>query len=437
MKNLRGKRLLILGGTRWINAIADFAGENGVEVFAASNDPKAKFFEIAKESFLISSTDAEAMKKLIREKKIDGVHVGSHEVVLKSACKYLHESGLPCYCTEEQLNVLHNKENFKNACMSVGLPVVPRIEIDEDNLKGTSENLKYPVIVKPVDSSAARGVSLCKNVGEFLTACEEARNFSPTRKILVEKFMNNSGVYLHYTFSEGKAYFCGLSEKYPVQYKKHGSWVQGIHIFQSADIEHFRKCFEEKLLNLFDKLQMREGNIWFELFRDDEKYYFNECAYRYAGSQFMYPINYFYGINQVYSDLYYSLTGESCLRGHTSLIPDSVPKKSFYAIYPIHLKPGKISAVKGIDEFKKRENVVLIAEERFVGMNIEDSGTGRQIFATVHFVFDSRDELINMVNDIHEKIVVEDEHGENLSNKMLDMENVSADFFSRHRKEVK
>ena len=110
---LNGKRLLILGGSLWKEAIKDFSNENNITLIATGNDQTAGIFQIADEAYNVNSTDSEAMKKLITDTKIDGVYMGGSEAVISSACKYINEIGMPCYCTHEQWEYLQNKSNFK------------------------------------------------------------------------------------------------------------------------------------------------------------------------------------------------------------------------------------------------------------------------------------------------------------------------------------
>ena len=69
MENLKGKRLLLLGGDFWTEEQAQYAAETGVKLIATAKKAPSKLFEIAEESYTVDPTDAEGMKKLIREKK--------------------------------------------------------------------------------------------------------------------------------------------------------------------------------------------------------------------------------------------------------------------------------------------------------------------------------------------------------------------------------
>ena len=160
MRDLKGKRLLILGGSLWKEAIKQFAVEHEIVLIATGNDRSAGIFEIADEKYEVNSTDAESMKRLIKEKKIDGVYMGGAEVVIGAACQYLEELGIPCYCTYEQWNMLQNKKNFKELCIRNRLPVVPKYEFQNGDIRLAND--VFPVITKPKNTDF-----LARNITAF------------------------------------------------------------------------------------------------------------------------------------------------------------------------------------------------------------------------------------------------------------------------------
>ena len=399
-------------------------------MIATAKKAPSKLFEIAEESYTVDPTDAEGMKKLIREKKIDAVHPGSAEPVIGAASAYLRELGLPCYATPEQCAVLHEKIAFKELCDSVGLPVVKRIDVDEENLSATAAQIKYPVIAKPVDASGSAGCCVCRNAEEFLSGYDEAKRASFTGKVIVESFVDNRSVYLYYTFSGGKSYFTGVTRKYTVKYPQ-GNYVLSLRLGESPFIADIRARFEEKLFAMFKKIDLREGVLWPEIFHDGKgTYYFNEAGYRYNSSVSIYMTDFFYGINQLYTGLYFELTGKSQITGHKSLIPASFPRKKHFAMYPIHLKAGTIAAVNGIEDLKSaRANVLTVCVGRPVGLKIEDTGTFKHVFAVVQFVFDTKEEFLATLDDVHKFISVKDTDGNEMVNRIFDADKETADFF--------
>lgn len=415
MKSLKGKRLLLLGGSMWKEVIKQYAKEQGIVLIATGNNTNAGIFEIADETYLVDSTDNVAMKKLIIDKEIDGVYMGGSEAVISHACEYLKELDLPCYCTKKQWEFLQDKSKFKDLCIKFGLPVVPKFKFDftKDLNEQVTQDC-FPLITKPTDGCGSNGFSVSTNVEELRMGYNLAKSASPTECVIVEKFVKNDGVVVFYTFNNGKAIFSGLENKYPVRYDEHESYVAGLHLFESSFTQEFRNRFEKKLEALFTSLDLREGSLWIEVFHDDDNYYFNEVGFRYSGSVSVYPVDYFYHINQVAADIYYALTGESQIFGHESMINKHVNRKKYYCIYPMHMLAGEISAIEGVDKLKHENDMVAIIITKHVGDKIESNGTVAQVFAFVHFVFDSLDECKLIIQKLHKDLKVFNSDRQNL-----------------------
>lgn len=422
MKELEGKRLLILGGSLWKKTIKQFAEDNNIVLVATGNDQSAGIFEIATEKYNVNSIDAVEMKKLIKEKNIDGVYMGGSETVISAACGYLNEMNMPCYCTKEQWNALQNKINFKKLCIQNNLPVVPQYEINE-NVISIDEN-EYPLIVKPADGCGSNGFSICKNESELKVGICKAKKNSPTESVIVEKYVENMGNVVFYTVSNGIIYFSGLSDKYSVQYKKQGSYVGGLFIYESKYTNEFRMKFEKKIQKMINSIGIKEGSFWIEVFHNKEQYYFNEVGYRYGGSASIYPTNYMYGINQVAMDMYYALTGRSKINGYKSMFAADVLRKKYYAVYPIHIKPGEIAKIEGVENIKCIKNIIEILIVKNIGDKVLDTGSFNQAGALIHIVFDKKEELIEIINEIHNKFKFLDTTNNNLVNRMLDVSTI-------------
>ena len=423
MEELKNKRLLLLGGGTWKNAIKRFAVEHDITLIATGNDASGGIFSIADEKYTINSIDAPAMKNLIKEKKIDGVYMGGSETVINIASEYLNELGLPCYCNKMQWDFLQNKANFKQLCIDSGLPVVPRFPINPTNIADSVPRNAYPVITKPTDGCGSNGFSVCRNEEELVAGFYKAAADSPTQSVLCEKFVKNTGVVVFYTFSNGEVIFSGLEDKYPVKFDNHSSYVGGLFTFESKFTNDFRQRFDSKVEKMFKSIGIKEGSAWIEVFHDGNDYYFNEVGFRYGGSISIYPVDYLTGINQVAADIYYALTGMSQLYGHTSLIPSDIERGLNYAIYPIYVGPGIISKIEGLD--KLGDNIVFRTLTKPIGCRINDCGSFNQNAAVIHFVYRDDLGLKQTIETFHSNFKIYDENGNNMIIRLLDKEFVN------------
>lgn len=421
MRNLDNKRLLVLGGSIWKDAIKQIADANNLTIISAGLFP-AGTDDIADEVYRIDTIDENVMIPFIKDKRIDGVYLGGSELIISGACGYINKLSLPCYCTKKQWEFLQNKANFKQLCLNSGLPVVPQFAIDPENITGSVPADAYPVITKPTDGCGSNGFSVCRNADELVSGYKKAADDSPTQSVICEKFVKNTGVVVFYTFSNGKVIFSGLEDKYPVKFEKHGSYVGGLFTFESKFTKEYRERFDTGVEKMFQSIGITEGSAWIEVFHDGDNYYFNEVGFRYGGSISIYPVDYLTGINQVAADIYYALTGESYPYGHTSLIPDSIEKGLNYAVYPVYAGEGTISEVKGLNELGG--NVVFRTLTKPVGYKIEDWGSFNQNVAIVQFVYKDKEDLRNSLNRIHEYLQILDENGKNMIIRMLDVDKI-------------
>ena len=418
-QELYGKRLLILGGSLWKDAIKQIADYFHIHLIATGNDQTAGIFEIAEEAYSVNSTNYEEMKELITSQKIDGVYMGGSESVISAASQYLKDLNMPCYCTPSQWSSLQNKEKLKHLLKKYGLPVVK--EYSEDNGKFNVPENDYPVVTKPVDGCGSDGFYVCQNKEELNINYLKAKNCSQTQKLIVEQFVKNDGVVVFYTISNGKIIFSGLEEKYPVKYPNIDRYVGGLFVFESPLVDEFRNRFEFSIGRMIEDLGIQSGSFWIEVFHDQDNYYFNEAGFRYGGSASIYPINYMHDINQVAADIYYALTGRSVIFGFPSIIKKDKVVKKYYGIYPLYLKGGIISEIKGLDRLKGHEQVIAVPVRLVLGSEVKEDATFSQVFSLVHFVFDTEEECKDFIKFIHNTISVLDENYNEMIVKMLNL----------------
>lgn len=406
-EELKGKRLLVLGGTAWADILFAFAKENDIQLITTGKEPNKMFDEY----YYVDSTDCEGMKKLIKEKNIDGVYVGSHEGVIRQATQYLADLGMPCYCTLNQWDTLMNKSKFKDLCIKFGLPVAPRYPYTPEH----PCDIQFPVITKPADGCASVGIKICNNMDELAEGYQLAYEKSQSKEVLVEKLVNNSGMDVFFQITNSDIEFCGLGDKYPVQLAPGAGSVAGARILPSIYTDDFRSRFESKIKDMFASVGLTQGLIWMEVFHDGDDYYFNEVGYRPNGSLTIVGIDYFYNINTVAADIYYALTGTGKKDGFGSLIlKDHKKGKSNVCEYWVAVNSGTIGSVKGIDLVKDHPCVLAAFPKYDIGSIVPHTNGFAQNFCVIHFAYDDSDELRDIINYIQNTVAVCDTDGNDM-----------------------
>ena len=388
MQDIRGKRLLLLGSSVWKDLIKSFADYYGVRLYFAGLYP-APLDDIVEKYYRLDTTDPDVMIPFVKEHGFDGVYMGGSEFIVSHTCTWINQLGLPCYCEKEQWDILQDKAHFKDLCIEHGIPVVPKYVINPINISGSVSEDDFPVITKPTDGSGSNGFSVCHNAEELERGYKAAADCSPTGSVICEKFVNNNGLVVFFTFSHGEMHFVMSEDKTPVKYEKQGSYVAGLFTCPSKSEE---------------------------VFKDGDNFYFNEVGYRYGGSFSFYPVDYLTGINQFFADLYYAVSGDSQLYGFKSLIPDGIQPNLSYCIYAVHCNAGTITEERGLKEIKSKyaDKIVVVPHQKNVGDTIFETGSFGQVVCLFHFVYDSEDERNRLIRDIQSNYQVIDAYGNNL-----------------------
>lgn len=162
--NLKEKTLLLMGGGAFAQDLKKYAAGTGFKMIAVGEDP-SRLEQIADETYRIDTQDIDSLERLIKKKGVNGIFVGTTEVNIPPAIELASRTGAHFYATKEQWDVLADKVKFKQLLQRFGIGTIPEYSI---------EHVQYPVMVKPVDGSGARGISVCRSKDELDAACEYA-----------------------------------------------------------------------------------------------------------------------------------------------------------------------------------------------------------------------------------------------------------------------
>ena len=204
--NLKGKRLLVMGGTQLSCEIIRKAQEMGIFVAVAdyNNVEDSPGKKIADQSFLVSTIDVDAMVDLICREKFDGIITGFVDMLLPYYAEICERTGLPAYGTKEQFEVYINKAKYKELCRKFNVPTVEEYKVELDNFDITTAGINYPVMVKPADSSGSRGITVCYCKNELKAALEKAYSYSQSNSVLVEQYLTGKEISIFWIFKDGK-----------------------------------------------------------------------------------------------------------------------------------------------------------------------------------------------------------------------------------------
>lgn len=131
--NLKGKKLLLMSGSKDACEIVKIAHCMGIVVYATDWYKDSPVKRIADKSFMVSTADVDAIVDLCKQEGIDSIFSGYTDSVLPYCQEACERLGLPFWGDRTNIEMCIDKKLFKNACERAGLPIVPYIIVNDKN----------------------------------------------------------------------------------------------------------------------------------------------------------------------------------------------------------------------------------------------------------------------------------------------------------------
>lgn len=412
-ENLTGKTLLILGGVTLSREIIKYAKKLGINVYVTDyleNSPSKKF---ADKSFMVSTTDVNAISKLVEDENIDGILTGYVDMLLPYYEEVSRKTNRPCYATKEQIAILTDKVKFKELCREFDIPVVEEYSLENPLDEQGYKYLKYPVLLKPVDNSGGRGITICNNPGAFIENFKKTQSFSKSRKVLIERLMKTQEVTIFYVLQNGKIKLTAMGDRH-IQHFQDGIIPLPVgYTFPSVYLKEYEKTIHPKVTSMFNHLGMKNGMVFIQSFVENGSCVFYEIGYRLTGSLEYKIIEHACGFNPMEMMIQQAVSGSSNIDIEKLANPNF---NCHYCNITFPAYPGTIGSIAGVNEILKMPNVIDMVLSYNEGDEIPKKalGTLAQVVARVFAYAATKQELKSVIDNIHHKFKVASVTGENL-----------------------
>lgn len=183
------KKIMILGAGNEQLSFIDFAKEYNCEVVLISPQGNYPGLSRVENIYYEDVKDKDMILQIAQREKIDAIVSDQIDVAVPTL-GYINDhmklKGISYQCALK----FTNKYHMKNEASKSGINVVPFAQIS--NIKdaiATCNNIKYPVIIKPVASSASKGIYIVRTYDELLTFFPKTQELSQTQEVLIEKYI--------------------------------------------------------------------------------------------------------------------------------------------------------------------------------------------------------------------------------------------------------
>lgn len=354
--------------------------------------------------YLISTTDKEAVLETAQEEKIDGVIAYASDPAALTAAYVAEKMELPGNLFES-VEILCNKDRFRKFLRQNGFNAPKSFCFEKaDDVKLRIKEFDFPVIIKPVDSSGSKGVTVLKELVRVEDAVELAFSFSRSHRIIVEEFIEKDHPYLiggDIFVEQGRIILWGLlnchrddsvnslvpvGKSYPLAVNK-------------RDIDNVKITLQE----IIDKLQIKSCGMNVELIVDKRgKVWPIDIGPRNGGNMIPDLLGMIYGVDMV----------EMAVKSAMGEVIDVKPSegKLFYATHNLHSdRRGIFKGIRYSNELEKF--IVKKCEYKNPGEHIERFDNASYVLGIIFLKFPSNQKMIEMLKQInlHIKVCVWDE----------------------------
>lgn len=405
-------KLLFLGIDTTTRYAVEYARSKGVyTIITDYNTPEqAPLKRLADEYWMINVADIDTLEAKCREEQVTAVFAGNHEFCLDMTKELAQRLGLPFCASDLSWACTRDKALFKEYCIQAGLDVPKRYELQWPITEEMLDRIDLPVIVKPVDACASRGITVCHSRENLKDAYEYALQFSDSGNIIVEDYIEGEFVAAHFYVHDGKTYLTNVN--FNVMTTAGATSMESG--FAAVKHKRYTQFIQDNLMDRFDKLiksmDINHGPVMIQGIPYNGRFYVFEMGSRLDGIGDFTLGKPLFGFSLVEAMVDFALGRTYPYAGQSYL---NTNKNRVGIILLIRANPGVVSRVdKGVLSSVKGVDVVL---ERFrVGDEIRETRNMTQFAYFLSIVNESLTETIETIKQINEKLLLLDENGNNL-----------------------
>lgn len=420
-KEFEGKKLLILGGNPETSALVRMANDMGIKTIVTSGRHSDDAKKYSWKAYDIDGMDVPGVIALAREEKVDGVLVGVADILVPSYCKVCDALGLPCYATQEIVDVFSFKDVFKATCERYGIHGIPEYYLDAEMKPEDVRNIKYPVMIKPVDNGGGVGMTVVYNETELKAGVEKALAASKKKRFIVERYMQCEDMGMYYTFKDGVCSASCIYDRYTTDEQPGLSRVCLGGTYPSKHLNEYFERMHDNALRMFKDIGIKNGVLMLSGFYENGEFYVYDTGFRLQGEAPHFIIKAIQGFDQREMLIRFALTGSE---GDLDLAKadDTYLRGKWAATVWFLLKQGKIASIKGFEDIDNDSRVVANIQRLYEGQEVPQEwiGNEKQVLTRLYLVCNSKEELRDAIKEYQSKVKVIDDKGNNMLLKGFD-----------------
>lgn len=387
---------MLLGGIRYLLPAIEAAHKHGAKVITVDYIPDNIAHQYSDEYHNVSILDKEAVLRLAKDCKIDGILSYAVDPGVVAAAYVAEQMKLPFSCSYETACILQDKSLFRQFLTENGfnVPTAKGYTSKEDALNDI-EMYHWPVIVKPVDSAGSKGVSKVEELKDLPNAIDHALEESHNGHFIIEDFLEKEGL-----SSGAESFYVNGELKYNAFYDQYfdaeatNPYTPSAECWPADKHDYILDDVKQQLQRLGHLLNFRTGlfNVEWRVCKDG-RVYLMEVSPRAGGNRLAEILNYATDVDIIDAEVSKTI-------GETIPMVHEPNYKGHYCILVLHSdKAGRFKNVEILDSF-----IGEIVEKEIrvnTGDSVEPFSGANNAIGTLFLRFDTRQQMDDAL--IHQK----------------------------------
>lgn len=400
------KSILMLGGSRQQVVAIEKAKALGYRTVLCDYLPDNPGQYAADVFYQESTTDRELMLEIARREGVSGVLAYSSDPASPTAGYVAEAMGLPTNPLKA-IETMSEKHLFRAFLKEAGLPCPQAAPFSMcatvEEVSHIVECFRFPIVVKPTDSSGSKGVSVLSDLSNLGKAIEHAGKFSRNGTLIIEEYIRKSFPRVvggDIFVVNGEVRFWGLMSC--IRDEGLGGLVPVGEVVPSGLSDMQNKAVKDVLQHLVTALGVRFGELNVEVIvGEDDVPYVLELGSRAGGNMIPVQLSDASGVDLVAANVLCAM-GED--PGNISW--DSAHCEGAYATYVLHSgKNGVLKSVAISDEIKS--HVYREVGYKKTGESVEAFDGANKALGIEFLRFKNETEMNALLDSIESHILAE------------------------------
>ena len=407
------KALLVLGAISVLNDIVKKAKEKGYYVIVTDyleNSPAKKY---ADECWLLSIDDVDGIVEKAKQRGVDGVMNYCIDPGQKPYQQICEKLDIPCVAGREQFDIMTNKDKFTQCCNQYGVGTITEYDLNGVITEEYLDSIDYPIVVKPVDGRASKGITLCNSKEEIPAALEYALENSKRKLVRAEKYLDCPEICVKYFACDGELYLTTMADVYKC-YTEDGTKVYlGTQTYPSKFFDEYLEKTHEKVVAMLKSIGIKNGATSFTGFYDNGIFRFFDPSLRMGGAQDWCIAAGASGVDISDHLTEFAITGSMGDKEFIKKVDKAIATKPSALLY-FDIGVGTIGSIDGIEQATSIPNVIGYHVCHQVGDTIKGYGTSDNVAIRFIVSCDSNKELIATIEEVQKVISIKDIDGNDM-----------------------